>query len=78
MSREELVQKAKLAEQAEKYDEMADVMQKVAEQGDELANNERHLLASRLQECGWGSSVIMESHLVDRAKRHSEIIQQSF
>ncbi|CAJ0959880.1 unnamed protein product, partial [Mesorhabditis belari] len=45
MSREELVQKAKLAEQAERYDDMADAMQKVTEQGDELSNEERNLLS---------------------------------
>ncbi|CAJ0586734.1 unnamed protein product, partial [Mesorhabditis spiculigera] len=45
MSRDELVQKAKLAEQAERYDDMADAMQKVTEQGDELSNEERNLLS---------------------------------
>lgn len=41
----ELVQKAKLAEQAERYDDMAANMQKVTEQGDELTNEERNLLS---------------------------------
>ncbi|KAJ8334925.1 hypothetical protein SKAU_G00405640 [Synaphobranchus kaupii] len=40
-----LVQKAKLAEQAERYDDMASSMKKVTEQGKELSNEERNLLS---------------------------------
>ncbi|KAJ8407029.1 hypothetical protein AAFF_G00293050 [Aldrovandia affinis] len=40
-----LVQKAKLAEQAERYDDMASSMKKVTELGDELSNEERNLLS---------------------------------
>jgi 14-3-3 protein beta/theta/zeta len=43
--RSELVQKAKLSEQAERYDDMAAAMQKVTEQGEELTNEERNLLS---------------------------------
>ncbi|KAF1757728.1 hypothetical protein GCK72_014184 [Caenorhabditis remanei] len=42
---EELVQRAKLAEQAERYDDMAAAMKKVTEQGQELSNEERNLLS---------------------------------
>lgn len=44
-SKEELVQRAKLAEQAERYDDMAEAMKKVTEKGDELTNEERNLLS---------------------------------
>jgi len=46
-SKEELVQKAKLAEQAERYDDMAASMKKVTEDGGdaELSNEERNLLS---------------------------------
>ena len=43
--REELVQKAKLAEQAERYDDMSAAMKKVTEAGQELTNEERNLLS---------------------------------
>lgn len=43
--REYLVQKAKLAEQAERYDDMAEAMKKVTELGSELSTEERSLLA---------------------------------
>lgn len=43
--KEELVQKAKLAEQAERYDDMAAAMKKVTEAGAELSNEERNLLS---------------------------------
>lgn len=43
--REELVQRAKLAEQAERYDDMAAAMKKVTERGEELSNEERNLLS---------------------------------
>lgn len=45
MSDNELIQKAKLAEQAERYDDMAAAMKKVTEQGAELSNEERNLLS---------------------------------
>jgi 14-3-3 protein beta/theta/zeta len=44
-NKDELVQKAKLAEQAERYDDMANAMKKVTEQGAELSNEERNLLS---------------------------------
>jgi len=44
-NKEELVQRAKLAEQAERYDDMADAMKKVTEIGGELSNEERNLLS---------------------------------
>ncbi|XP_070835747.1 14-3-3 protein zeta-like [Chaetodon trifascialis] len=45
MSKEILVQKAKLAEQAERYDDMASNMKEVTELGGELSNEERNLLS---------------------------------
>merc|ERR1712072_1133428 len=43
--KEELIQKAKLAEQAERYDDMAASMKSVTEAGAELSNEERNLLS---------------------------------
>lgn len=43
--KEELVHRAKLAEQAERYDDMAAAMKKVTERGEELSNEERNLLS---------------------------------
>lgn len=43
--KEELVQRAKLAEQAERYDDMAASMKSVTETGLELSNEERNLLS---------------------------------
>ena len=43
--KEELIQKAKLAEQAERYDDMAACMKSVTETGAELTNEERNLLS---------------------------------
>ncbi|KAG8446812.1 hypothetical protein GDO86_014319 [Hymenochirus boettgeri] len=45
MDRSELVQKAKLSEQAERYDDMAASMKAVTELGGELSNEERNLLS---------------------------------
>jgi len=45
MEKEELVQRAKLAEQAERYDDMANAMKQVTETGVELSNEERNLLS---------------------------------
>jgi 14-3-3 protein beta/theta/zeta len=45
MDKNDLVQKAKLAEQAERYDDMAGAMKSVTEQGGELSNEERNLLS---------------------------------
>lgn len=45
MDRTELIQKAKLAEQAERYDDMAACMKLVTEAGSELSNEERNLLS---------------------------------
>ncbi|EFO22783.2 14-3-3-like protein 2 [Loa loa] len=44
-SKDELVQRAKLAEQAERYDDMAQSMKRVTELGAELSNEERNLLS---------------------------------
>lgn len=43
--KDELVQRAKLAEQAERYDDMAAFMKTVTETGIELSNEERNLLS---------------------------------
>lgn len=45
VNRDELVQRAKLAEQAERYDDMADAMKQVTAKGEELTNEERNLLS---------------------------------
>lgn len=45
VDKEELVQRAKLAEQAERYDDMAAAMKQVTETGVELSNEERNLLS---------------------------------
>jgi len=45
MDKDELVQRAKLAEQAERYDDMAAAMKQVTETGVELSNEERNLLS---------------------------------
>uniref|UniRef100_A0A667XTD4 Tyrosine 3-monooxygenase/tryptophan 5-monooxygenase activation protein beta n=1 Tax=Myripristis murdjan TaxID=586833 RepID=A0A667XTD4_9TELE len=45
MDKNDLVQKAKLSEQAERYDDMAAAMKAVTEQGVELSNEERNLLS---------------------------------
>ncbi|XP_011499035.1 PREDICTED: 14-3-3 protein zeta isoform X2 [Ceratosolen solmsi marchali] len=45
VDKEELVQRAKLAEQAERYDDMATAMKSVTETGVELSNEERNLLS---------------------------------
>uniref|UniRef100_A0A8C1PWY3 Tyrosine 3-monooxygenase/tryptophan 5-monooxygenase activation protein, beta polypeptide b n=1 Tax=Cyprinus carpio TaxID=7962 RepID=A0A8C1PWY3_CYPCA len=45
MDKSDLVQKAKLAEQAERYDDMATAMKSVTEGGVELSNEERNLLS---------------------------------
>lgn len=45
MDKDELVQRAKLAEQAERYDDMAQAMKQVTETGVELSNEERNLLS---------------------------------
>lgn len=45
VDKEELVQRAKLAEQAERYDDMASSMKQVTETGNELSNEERNLLS---------------------------------
>ena len=44
-SKDDLVQRAKLAEQAERYDDMAAAMKRVTEMGAELTNEERNLLS---------------------------------
>ncbi|XP_049917432.1 14-3-3 protein beta/alpha-like [Epinephelus moara] len=45
MDRADSIQKAKLAEQAERYEDMAENMKVVTENGDELSNEERNLLS---------------------------------
>ncbi|ERE73474.1 14-3-3 protein theta [Cricetulus griseus] len=45
MEKTELIQKAKLAEQAECYDDMATCMKAMTEQGAKLSNEERNLLS---------------------------------
>ena len=45
VDREQLVQKARLAEQAERYDDMAAAMKNVTELNEPLSNEERNLLS---------------------------------
>ncbi|XP_076604130.1 14-3-3 protein zeta-like [Chaetodon auriga] len=45
MEKADLIQRAKLAEQAERYDDMASNMKEVTEKGEELSNEERNLLS---------------------------------
>lgn len=45
MDTSEFIQKAKLAEQAERYDDMAECMKSVTKVGRELSNEERNLLS---------------------------------
>lgn len=45
MDKNDQVQKAKLAEQAERYDDMAAAMKAVTEESKELSNEERNLLS---------------------------------
>lgn len=45
MDREDLVQLSKLAEQAERYDDMANTMKQVTELDSELTSEERNLLS---------------------------------
>lgn len=45
VDKDEQVQRAKLAEQAERYDDMAAAMKQVTETGVELSNEERNLLS---------------------------------
>ncbi|KAA8593584.1 hypothetical protein FQN60_009700 [Etheostoma spectabile] len=52
MDKNDLVQKAKLAEQAERYDDMAAAMKAVTEQGLELSNEERNLLSVAYKNVG--------------------------
>jgi len=44
-AKEELIQRAKLSEQAERYDDMAETMKAVTETGVELSNEERNLFS---------------------------------
>ena len=43
--KDELVQRAKLSEQAERYDDMADIMKQLVNLEDDLTNEERNLLS---------------------------------
>lgn len=57
MDKNDLVQKAKLAEQAERYDDMAAAMKAVTEQGLELSNEERNLLSVAYKNVVWCPSI---------------------
>ena len=56
MDKNDLVQKAKLSEQAERYDDMAAAMKAVTEQGLELSNEERNLLSVAYKNVVWQPS----------------------
>lgn len=69
MDKNDLVQKAKLAEQAERYDDMASAMKAVTEQGLELSNEERNLLSVAYKNVVWhpanGSNVFCVQYAHD-------------
>nr|ACH44643.1 putative tyrosine 3-monooxgenase/tryptophan 5-monooxgenase activation protein gamma polypeptide variant 2 [Taeniopygia guttata] len=56
VDREQLVQKARLAEQAERYDDVAAAMKNVTELNEPLSNEERNLLSARPGESSAASS----------------------
>ena len=78
MSREELVQKAKIAEQAERYDDMAESMKKVTEllgESELLSTDERNLLPVSYKNvvgsgrASWGVICSIEqNHTADQKK----------
>lgn len=75
-SKEENVYMAKLAEQAERYDEMADYMKKVSEAGSELSVEERNLLsvayknAVGSRRASW--RIISSVEVKETSKEHTE------
>ena len=62
--KEELVQRAKLAEQAERYDDMAASMKNVTESGTELTNEERNLLSVAYKNVVGARSVMMGKPMI--------------
>lgn len=54
---------AKLAEQAERYDEMVESMKKVAKLNCELTVEERNLLSVGYKKCNWGSASFLEDYV---------------
>ena len=68
MEKTELIQKPKLAEQAERHDDMATCMQAVTEQGAELSNEERDLLSLAYKNVVGGPPVRPEGYLQPRAE----------
>uniref|UniRef100_A0A8C6SNV8 Tyrosine 3-monooxygenase/tryptophan 5-monooxygenase activation protein beta n=1 Tax=Neogobius melanostomus TaxID=47308 RepID=A0A8C6SNV8_9GOBI len=62
MDKSDLVQKAKLAEQAERYDDMAAAMKAVTEQNNELSNEERNLLS-----VAYKNVELLDSYLIKNA-----------
>lgn len=63
LSREELANKAKLAEQAERYDDMADAMKKLVENYKPLTNEERNLLSVAYKNVVGARRSIIKMHL---------------
>ncbi|EDL88205.1 rCG52413 [Rattus norvegicus] len=64
----ELIQKAKLAEQAKRYDDMATCMKAVMEQGAELSNEERNLLSVAYKNVVGGSSRALSRRPIPRTR----------
>jgi len=62
-TREENVYMAKLAEQAERYDEMVEAMKKVACMDVELTVEERNLLSVAYKKCNWCTKSFLENYL---------------
>ena len=57
-----MVQRAKLAEQAERYDDMAATMKSVTGSGIELSNEERNLLSVAYKNVVGARFAVMRSH----------------
>ena len=66
MDKNDLVQKAKLSEQAERYDDMAAAMKAVTEQGLELSNEERNLLSVAYKNVVWNPSFSVPAQALAR------------
>uniref|UniRef100_A0A3B4BGK3 14-3-3 domain-containing protein n=1 Tax=Periophthalmus magnuspinnatus TaxID=409849 RepID=A0A3B4BGK3_9GOBI len=70
MDKNDLVQKAKLAEQAERYDDMATAMKSVTEQSapSELSNEERNLLSVAYKNVGLLDNFLIKNAVAAESK----------
>jgi len=81
--RVELVQKAKIAEQAERYDDMADAMKAVTKIGAELSSEERNLLSVAFKNVvgarrsSWRVISVIEQKNEDMEKKlHHDVVKE--